>query len=58
MRHPNRVGNPYLASIRRALPDATDADVVGSPYAVSRYEVAEELAGEGCDLVLCARGGQ
>ena len=36
-----------LAEYRRALPDATDADVVGSPYAISRYEVAEEIGGPG-----------
>jgi hypothetical protein len=28
-----------LADFRRALPDLTDADNVGSPYCVRRYEV-------------------
>ena len=31
---------------RRALPDVAAADVVGSPYAIHRYEVAPELGGE------------
>lgn len=39
----------------RALPDGTDADVIGSPYAVSRYEVAEEIGGPGGLQVLRAR---
>src|SRR5688572_1440182 len=32
---------------RKALPDCTEADIIGSPYAVSRYEVAEEIGGPG-----------
>ncbi len=30
---------------RRALADLTDGDVIGSPYAVSRYQVSAELGG-------------
>ncbi len=30
---------------RRALPDLTDGDVIGSPYAVSRYQVSADLGG-------------
>src|SRR5687768_12350408 len=43
------------AEYDRALPDGTDADVIGSPYAVSRYEVAEEIGGPGGLQVLRAR---
>ena len=32
-------------SFTRALPDFTEADVVGSPYCIRGYEVAEELGG-------------
>jgi hypothetical protein len=35
-----------LADFRRALPDFTDADNVGSPYCVRRYVVDERLGGE------------
>ncbi|HTY20765.1 MAG TPA: alpha-amylase family glycosyl hydrolase [Geobacteraceae bacterium] len=35
-----------LADFRRALPDFTDADNVGSPYCVRRYLVDERLGGE------------
>jgi hypothetical protein len=34
-----------VASFRAALPDFLDADVVGSPYCVRDYTVAEELGG-------------
>lgn len=34
------------AEYRRALPDFGPGDVVGSPYAIHRYEVAPELGGE------------
>jgi len=30
-------------SFEQALPDFTDADVVGSPYCIGDYEAAEEL---------------
>ena len=30
---------------RRALPDLTDGDITGSPYAVSRYQVSADLGG-------------
>lgn len=43
------------AEYDRVLPDGTDADVIGSPYAVSRYEVAEEIGGPGGLQVLRAR---
>jgi glycosidase len=43
------------AEYDRALPDGTEADVIGSPYAVSRYEVAEEIGGPGGLQVLRAR---
>jgi hypothetical protein len=33
------------AEYRRALPDFTDADVVGSPYCIHRYEVDAHLGG-------------
>jgi alpha amylase-like protein len=33
------------ADYRRALPDLTDGDVIGSPYAVSRYQVSADLGG-------------
>lgn len=35
------------AEYARALPDLAEADIAGSPYAVSRYEVAEEIGGPG-----------
>jgi len=35
-----------LESFRRALPDFTAADVVGSPYCIRNYAVAPELGGE------------
>jgi len=35
-----------LESFRRALPDFTAADVVGSPYCIRKYAVAPELGGE------------
>jgi hypothetical protein len=39
--------NPQLlASFRDALPDFRPEDVIGSPYCVRRYRVAEELGGE------------
>lgn len=34
-----------LADFRRALPDFTEADNVGSPYCVRRYEVDQHLGG-------------
>ena len=38
--------DPALRSeYRRCLPDLTDGDVIGSPYAVSRYAVAADLGG-------------
>jgi hypothetical protein len=40
------IGRPdLLDEFRRALPDFTDADVVGSPYCVRRYVVDERLGG-------------
>src|SRR6186997_2091213 len=33
------------AEYARALPDVTDDDIIGSPYAISRYEVADEIGG-------------
>src|SRR5690349_3614252 len=33
------------AAFRAALPDLTDADVVGSPYCVRRYRVDDALGG-------------
>jgi hypothetical protein len=39
----------------RALPDVSDRDVAGSPYAVSRYDVAEEIGGPGGLQVMRAR---
>jgi glycosidase len=36
-----------MASFRRALPDFTEADNVGSPYCVRRYEVDPRLGGAG-----------
>ena len=40
------LGRPeLLADFRRALPDFTEADVVGSPYCVRRYVVDERLGG-------------
>ncbi len=33
-------------SYRRSLPDCTDADVCGSPFAVERYEIHEAFGGE------------
>jgi hypothetical protein len=42
------MGNPgLLAEFRRALPDFTEADAVGSPYCVRRYVVDERLGGPG-----------
>src|SRR6187401_2381880 len=41
----------------RILPDWTEADVIGSPYAISRYEVAEEIGGPGGLSVIRARLG-
>ena len=35
-----------VESFRRALPDVTRADVVGSPYCIRGYEVAAELGGD------------
>lgn len=35
----------YVHEYRPALPDMTDADVSGSPYAIYRYEVDPELGG-------------
>jgi len=40
LRHPG-----FRAATSAALPDATDADVVGSPYAIRRYEVDPRLGG-------------
>jgi hypothetical protein len=40
---------------RRALPDVSEADVVGSPYAIGRYAVAPELGGEAALRVLRTR---
>jgi glycosidase len=50
-RHDSRMREEY----ERALPDVTDADIIGSPYAVSRYEVAEEIGGPGGLQVIRAR---
>ncbi|MEM6281522.1 MAG: alpha-amylase family glycosyl hydrolase [Chloroflexota bacterium] len=35
----------YVHEYRPALPDMTDADVSGSPYAIYRYEVDHEMGG-------------
>ena len=43
------------AAYALALPDLTAEDVVGSPYAIARYEVAEEIGGPGGLQVLRAR---
>jgi len=41
------MGKPgLLADFRRALPDFTEADNVGSPYCVRRYEVDPQLGGK------------
>lgn len=45
-RHVAREHPGLLEAYRRALPDVTPADVVGSPYAVHRYQVAPELGGD------------
>ena len=45
------------AEYARTLPDLTPADIVASPYAIARYEVAEELGGPGGLEVLRARLG-
>ena len=50
-RHEPRMRAEYA----RALPDLSDADIIGSPYAVSRYEVAEEIGGPGGLQVIRAR---
>jgi hypothetical protein len=50
-RHDARMHEEY----DRALPDGTEDDIIGSPYAVSRYEVAEEIGGAGGLQVLRAR---
>ena len=34
------------ADVEAALPDATDADIVGSPYCIRRYTVDEALGGD------------
>jgi len=40
------LANPDLMErFRTALPDLGDADIVGSPYCIRRYEVAAELGG-------------
>jgi len=41
----------------RALPDLAASDIAASPYAIARYEVAEELGGPGGLEVLRARLG-
>src|SRR4051794_35498960 len=38
---------PLTGSFRDALPDVTDADVVGSPYCIRDYVVAAHLGGPG-----------
>ena len=43
------------AEYDRALPGGTDDDIIGSPYAISRYEVAEEIGGPGGLQVIRAR---
>jgi glycosidase len=43
------------AEYERALPGVTDDDIIGSPYAVSRYEVADEIGGPGGLQVIRAR---
>jgi hypothetical protein len=43
------------AAYASALPDLAPADIVGSPYAIARYEVAEEIGGPGGLQVLRAR---
>jgi glycosidase len=44
-----------LAEWRRALPDASDDDVLGSPYAISAYEVPAWLGGDTALRTLRAR---
>jgi hypothetical protein len=44
-----------LAEYQRALPDLTAADVVGSPYAIHRYEVDATLGGPDALAVLRER---
>ena len=45
------------AEYARALPDLAPSDIAASPYAIARYEVAEELGGPGGLEVLRARLG-
>lgn len=49
-----------LADFRRALPDFTDLDNVGSPYCIHRYRVDDRFGGPGALAAarsrLCARG--
>jgi hypothetical protein len=40
-----RTDDRLRADYRRALPDLTDGDIIGSPYAVSRYQVSADLGG-------------
>jgi hypothetical protein len=52
-------GLPHLqAEYRRALPDYTSEDVVGSPYAIYRYQVDPALGGDGELAALRERLGQ
>src|SRR5688572_4320935 len=50
-----RTDRPLRAEYTRALPDVTDDDIIGSPYAISRYEVADEIGGPGGLQVIRAR---
>ena len=50
-----RNDGPLRAEYARALPDVTEEDVIGSPYAISRYEVADEIGGPGGLQVIRAR---
>ena len=50
-----RHDGPLRAEYARALPDVTDDDIIGSPYAISRYEVAEGIGGPGGLQVIRAR---
>ena len=40
-----RADDRLRADYRRALPDLTNGDVIGSPYAVSRYQASADLGG-------------
>jgi hypothetical protein len=45
-RHVSATNPDWLAEYRRVLPDFTDADVVGSPFAVRDYHVHADFGGD------------